>query len=67
MREMPFQTQISKMFRGGHAPEPRYGICVPRLGNQLATPVLIVNTPIVISSKRQVLQHFHMQKYVIFA
>ena len=40
---------------------------VPCLANRLATPVLIVNTPIVISSKRQVLPHFHTQKYVIFA
>ena len=39
----------------------------PRVVNRLATPVLIVNTPIVISSKRQVLPHFHTRKYVIFA
>ena len=39
----------------------------PRVVNRLATPLLIVNTPIVISSKRQVWPHFHMRKHVIFA
>ena len=39
----------------------------PRVVNRLATPVLIVNTPIVISSKREVLPHFHTRKHVIFA
>ena len=60
-------------------PDPLVGraLRVPRMGrhfrvsplvvNRLAMPVLIVNTPIVISSKRQVLLHFYTRKYVIFA
>ena len=54
-------------------PDPLVGraVRVPRLGGGKfefrPTPVLIVNTSIVISSKRQVLPHFHTRKHLIFA
>ena len=78
MWEMPFQRHKFQKFSEGYAsglPQldvriPAWGRYIrvsPRVVNRLPTPVLILNTLTVISSKRQVLPHFHTRKYVIFS